>query len=333
MKPEFDACFAIAVPAYNAGGTIEEAIESILSQTYANWELVVVDDGSADDTYERAIRYAGEDPRVSVFRQANAGCGSARAAAIERSSGAFVVHFDADDIMLPRCLETYAAFIEEHPGYAVYSSNAERFGSAGEAGLLFSGPSAMQVREFGLKEMLEENCISGLAAVFSRDDFVRVGGTSPTAQTEDYDLWLRLVAPDRRVVYIPHVLGRYRRSDGQMTSDSGRIFEGTAEAILHLAATGVLDAQDTHLARRRAEDYLVLARLHRALARREALERRLVRGDYRDARKELWATRLAHPSSAKYMVGLGATLVTPRLYASWLRRRHSLPAGKETDGV
>lgn len=326
MKPQPGPRFSIAVPAYNASETIEEAIESVLSQTYADWELVVMDDGSDDDTYARAMRYAAEEPRIAVYQKAHAGQGAAKRAAIARTSGDFVVHFDADDMMLPHCLKTYATFIEKNHGYVIYSCNAERFGREGEETPLLSGPSSMQAHEFELKDMIMENCVLSVAAVFPRAEYDRVGGMRPDAYADDYDLWLRLLASGGRAVYIPQILGRYRQSAGQVSSDLGRLYDGTAESLLYLAASGCLDAETTELANVRAEHFLVVARSCRTYARREALERRLVLGDHRGARKELWDTRLAHPNAAKYVLALAVTLVTPRIYASWLRRYS--PAGQ-----
>jgi len=329
LRPQSDILFSIAIPAYNAADTIDEAIESIISQTYANWELVVVDDGSVDDTFERAMRYAAEEPRITVYRQSNIGCGRARAVAIERSSGDFIVHFDADDIMLPRCLEAYAAFISANPDYSVYSCNGERFDDGSQSELIFSGSEADKVREFELEEMVQQNCISGLAAVFSRAKYVRAGGIRPTAHTEDYDLWLRMAATGEPVVYIPQVLARYRQRSGQMTSDLGRIFEGTAEAIVHLADSGVLSDATMRLARDCGERYARLGALHRAVARRSELEERLLRGDFRDARSEFLATRLAYSSAAKYWLGLVVMLVSPTIYAFEIRRLAGRSASSE----
>jgi glycosyltransferase involved in cell wall biosynthesis len=106
------AQFSFAMPAYNAEATIGRAIESALEQRYADWELVVCDDGSADGTAALVRSYAARDERVHLVQQANAGCGAARNTAVRASRGRYVVRFDADDELLPEYLEEMAAFID-----------------------------------------------------------------------------------------------------------------------------------------------------------------------------------------------------------------------------
>ena len=95
---------SIMMPAYNAGKYIGRAIESVLAQTYENWELIIVDDCSTDNTYEIAASY--KDPRIRIFRNdVNIGPGPSRNEAIKYSRGEWLAYLDADDIWLPQRLE------------------------------------------------------------------------------------------------------------------------------------------------------------------------------------------------------------------------------------
>lgn len=104
---------SIMMPAYNAEQYIGQAIESVLAQNYTHWELVVVNDGSLDQTAEIATRYS--DPRIKVIHQANAGEAAARNTALEHMQGELVAYLDADDIYLPHHLEVTAGYLQAHP--------------------------------------------------------------------------------------------------------------------------------------------------------------------------------------------------------------------------
>lgn len=111
---------SVMMPAYNAGRFIGRAIESVLAQTCADWELVIVDDGSTDDT--AAIAAAFGDARITLMRQANAGEAAARNTALSRARGTWLAFLDADDAYLPHHLETALGYLERHPGCdAVYT--------------------------------------------------------------------------------------------------------------------------------------------------------------------------------------------------------------------
>src|SRR5918997_500688 len=102
---------SVVIPCYNQAHFLGEAIESVLSQTYPHFEVVVVDDGSTDNTQEVAARYPG----VRYIRQENQGLAGARNAGIRRSNGSFLVFLDADDRLLPRALEAGLKALKEHP--------------------------------------------------------------------------------------------------------------------------------------------------------------------------------------------------------------------------
>jgi glycosyltransferase involved in cell wall biosynthesis len=111
---------SIMMPAFNAGNYIQQAIDSVLSQSYDQWELIVVDDGSADHTAEIASDYS--DTRILVVRQENYGEASARNKALEFMRGEFIAFLDADDIYLPRHLEHATYFLNAHTDFqGVYS--------------------------------------------------------------------------------------------------------------------------------------------------------------------------------------------------------------------
>lgn len=107
---------SIIMPAYNAAPYISESIQSVLAQTYQNWELIIVDDGSKDETFAIAQSYAQKDGRIKAIQQPNAGASAARNRAFELSKGDFVKYFDADDLLNPEALEAQVNLALKNPG-------------------------------------------------------------------------------------------------------------------------------------------------------------------------------------------------------------------------
>lgn len=103
---------SVMMPAYNAEAFIAQAIESVLAQTYREWELLIVDDGSTDRTREVAKKYA--DPRITVLRQANQGEAAARNTALEHQRGEYVAFLDADDVWMADHLELTVGYLQTH---------------------------------------------------------------------------------------------------------------------------------------------------------------------------------------------------------------------------
>ncbi len=235
--------FCVVMPALDAAATIGEAAGSVLAQTWTGWELVIVDDGSKDATRAVAERCAAGDSRITVLHQRNAGPAAARNAGARAGTAPFLLRLDADDVLLPACLATYAAFIDGHPGYDIYSCSAEVFTAAGVLSPYYEGERARHVMEFTLEQMLERNVILGPAAVCTRAVFERVGGMREGVYVEDYDFWLRALAAGARHVFVPRVLVRYRLHPGQMSRDAGRMQASTAEVLEALAGGGTLDAR------------------------------------------------------------------------------------------
>lgn len=115
---------SVMMAAYNVGPYIEQAIASVQTQTFTDFELIVVDDGSADKTYEVARRQADADPRITIVRQANRGLPAARNSALAHSSAAVLAILDSDDLWRPEFLERQMAILEVNPGLDIVTGNA-----------------------------------------------------------------------------------------------------------------------------------------------------------------------------------------------------------------
>ena len=110
---------SVITPAFNAAGRLRDCVASIRSQSFGNWEHLVVDDGSTDATWALAQELHSQDARLRTIQQANAGPGAARNAAMKAASGRYFAFLDADDRATPHRLATQVAFLDEHPGVHV----------------------------------------------------------------------------------------------------------------------------------------------------------------------------------------------------------------------
>jgi len=198
---------SVVVPCYNQAHFLSEAIESVLSQSYENFEVVVVDDGSTDNTSEVASRYA----KVRLIRQENKGLSAARNAGLAESNGEYMVFLDADDRLLPSALEVGVKELEAHPECAFvfgYHNNIAVDGSP----LATSHPPHDERDQY--LALLHRCFIRMHAVMYRRSVFEAVGGfdTSLSA-SEDCDLYLRITR-EYPVHHHGEAVAEYRRWHG-----------------------------------------------------------------------------------------------------------------------
>jgi glycosyltransferase involved in cell wall biosynthesis len=213
---------SVIVPAYNAGLTLDETLLSIRAQTHSHLEIIVVDDGSTDDTATIAARHASEDERVRVVTQANAGVAAARNLGLQMSRGDFIAPIDADDLWSPQKIaKQVAAFEKSGTATIVYTPHAVIDPAGRITGYGHKPIDAVQ----DLRAMCRRNIVgNGSAALMRRADVVALGGYDPTLRErqaqgcEDYKLYLALAARGP-VVAVPEFLTGYRYTPTNMSSD------------------------------------------------------------------------------------------------------------------
>ena len=201
-RPTTAPRFCVVIAAHNAQETIAATLESVLGQTCESWEAWVVDDGSTDGTGDVVSRFAQCDQRVHLIRQTNTGTGSARNAAADRAQAEFLCILDADDEYRPNYLESQTAFIELHPGFDIYSCNADAVLASGAVEPFDPARYPRTVISLRLEDMIPANRIF-VAAVVRTSSFKSVGGFREQVYVEDYDLWLRLLAGGRTHIHNP----------------------------------------------------------------------------------------------------------------------------------
>jgi len=202
----------VVMPVYNSEQTLAEAIDSICAQTFPDWELLALDDGSRDDSLEISRVAAASDDRVKPIPLDHTGLAGTLIRGLELASGEFVARMDADDISLPDRFEKQVAFLRRNPEVAVVGGAAELFSDQGDLGRQMRHPCQPDA----VAAVLEENNPLIHPSVMMRRAAVRdVGGYRlPFPPSEDYDLWLR-VAERYRLANIPDVILRYRIGGSQ----------------------------------------------------------------------------------------------------------------------
>jgi glycosyltransferase involved in cell wall biosynthesis len=175
---------SVVIPCYRQAEYLAEAVESVVGQTYRDWEIVIVDDGSPDDTAAVAESLIGAHPdrRIRLLRQANQGTPGARNAGIAASSGRYILPLDADDILLPEMLARTVGLLEAEPALAIAYTDYRRFGS--ESGDVTTGPWTIAT--------LSYSCPLSSTTLYRREVWRAVGGynTNMAHGYEDWDFWI-----------------------------------------------------------------------------------------------------------------------------------------------
>ena len=199
---------SIIIPCYKHANFLPDAIQSALTQTYPNVEVVVVNDGSPDNTAEVCEAYEG---KIVYVGQANKGLAEARNAGIRAATGTYIVPLDADDKLEPRFVAAALPFIENAApvGY-VYTDVREFGGSHGKHGTVHAGG-----RTWDITRLLIYN-ISVCTALFRKSDWECVGGycSEFVHGFEDWDFWLSIVELGKSGRYVAEPLFNYRRHPG-----------------------------------------------------------------------------------------------------------------------
>jgi len=263
-RPEQRAAAArvsVVIPCFDQGHYLGEAIESVLAQTIAAAEVLVVDDGSRDNTFEVAGRYP-----VRRLRQENRGPAAARNTGLAACSRDCVVFLDADDRLLPRALEIGAAALAKRPRVAFVSGISCDIGADG--GRLVSARQPLVSQDHYLR--LLEGCFiwSGSSIAHRRSALAAIGGFDESLSAgEDYDLYLRLA---RRFPIFCHeaVVTEYRRHATNTTRDPAVVLVSQLE-VLRRQRPLLLDRRERSARRSGIRD--TRARHGRALAHQTAL--------------------------------------------------------------
>ena len=209
---------SIITPSYNSEKYIIETIESVLAQTYKNWEVIIVDDLSTDDSLQIIEQYAQKDRRIKVIRsKQNRGPAKARNRAIEEAKGKYIAFLDSDDVWFPDKLEKQITFMQENNLVLTYSA----YETMDENSKYINTRNIQTTITY--KDMLKSNHIGNLTGIYDTEFFGKV--TMQEYGHEYYILWLELLKQIESTKGIPEPLAKYRITSNSISSNKLKVLK------------------------------------------------------------------------------------------------------------
>lgn len=277
---------SIVTPAYNAAEFIAETARSVLAQTYENWEWLVADDGSTDDTAK--ITAGFNDSRIRVLRREHVGLPAVgRNAALAEARGEYVAFLDADDAWLPDKLAAQVKYMKQHAEVGlVFTRYVYWYGGEATAAPVLPDTRGFPNPGNYFKLLCMGNPICIASVLVRRQLPAECGGLDEDPRlwgTADYEMWLRLAA---RVSFgfLDRPLVRYRVHPGGMSNDLSAMAKAAYLSVeKQFAAASVAETDDSFRRRVRAEKLMLLGRAH------------VLEGDGGKARRALWESLRLRP--------------------------------------
>lgn len=237
---------SVLTSVYNGEKYLKEAIESILSQTFSDFEFIIVNDNSTDSSLE--IIKSFKDDRINlVENKENLGLTKSLNKGLKLAKGDYIARMDADDISEPTRFEKQVKVLEENPEYTVVGSNMVLINENGE---ILEDMIYPQTPEENLGNIFFANTIVHSSAMFRREFVLKLGGYNEEyKKSQDYDLWLSIIENGGQLYNIQEYLLKYRTHSDSITSKFGSEQEGTVVKILQKRLKSILgvDAKEKDL--------------------------------------------------------------------------------------
>jgi glycosyltransferase involved in cell wall biosynthesis len=201
---------SVIIPTHDRAALVQQSVESVLSQTYENVEIVVVDDGSADDT--STILEPLKD-RITYVFQENRGRSAARNSGVSLSRGEFLIFLDSDDLLLPAAVETQFGYLRDHPDVDIIFGDASFLTDDGSLHSMYTCSAELENadRQSFLSSLLQKNRFPPVTAMARRAALEAAPFDEGLDALEDWDLWLRLALRGRILKCHSKVIAIYRR--------------------------------------------------------------------------------------------------------------------------
>ncbi|MDP2028657.1 MAG: glycosyltransferase [Thiobacillus sp.] len=213
---------SIVMPCHNAAAHLSASVGSVRAQTCPDWQLVIVDDGSTDDSWQQLQKLSQADSRIQVYRQAHGGAAAARNRALREAHGALTAFLDADDTWHPEFLDAMTTALADRPDAGIAYCGWQTIGRGKGRDEPFIPP---EYEDGNKTESLLGGCRWPIHGALARSQIIRDAGCfdETLSSCMDYDLWLRL-GTVHRLVRVPRVLAYYHHHGGaQITRNRARI--------------------------------------------------------------------------------------------------------------
>lgn len=242
---------SVLMPCYNTAGTLRQALESLAQQTFADFELIAVNDGSTDGTLEILQDWASGDKRLRLIGQDHEGIVGALNAGLKACQAAYIARMDADDLSHPERLARQVAFLEEHPETAVVGCRVRGYppGEVREGfSIYLNWQNSLLTDDDIRREMFVESPLAHPSVMMRKNWLMQVGGYQERGWPEDYDLWLRLYQAEAGFAKLPEVLLDWREHEQRLTrQDSRYSLENFLRVKAHYLLRGPLLARESVL--------------------------------------------------------------------------------------
>ncbi len=203
---------SVITTVYNGENFIEECVNSILGQTFRDFEFIIIDDGSTDKTPELLKSFT--DPRIKIIRQENQGLSKSLLAAVNLSQGSLIARLDADDFSLPERLEKQVRFLDENPDFVLCGSRFQEW--VGGKGFPQRIPFIQS--DAGIRRKIScYNPFAHSTVMFRKETYLEAGGYNPEVRFgQDFDLWVRMLEKGKGY-NLDHILGVLRFHQDSIT--------------------------------------------------------------------------------------------------------------------
>lgn len=222
MIPEI----SVIVPCYNQAKYMRDALDSVLASTLQDWECIIVNDGSKDETLSIAKEYEQNDSRFHVVDIPNGGLSNARNVGIKHSHGKYILPLDSDDKIGEKYLELAVGYLEKHPEVKLVNCLCKYFGDLNEI---------KPMPAYSYNNLLWQNQFLA-SSVYRRSDYDKTDGYNPNMKHghEDWDFWLSLLKPEDKTYCIPEPLFFYRKHGVSMvTGTNQKLSETNRQLVLN----------------------------------------------------------------------------------------------------
>jgi len=252
---------SVIIPAYNAARFIGETLDLLFAQTYADYEAIVINDGSPD-TEELEGVIAPYRERIVYIKQDNRGVSSARNTGIRAARGRFIATLDSDDRWEPDYLAVQVEMLERDPTIDVVSPDAIIFGESPHAGKRYYDINPSD-GEITFERLVTQQCNVWTGVTARREAVLRAGLFDETlGGAEDFDLWLRILKNGGRIVTHRRVLAHFRKRRGSLSSDSVWMFGHVLRVLEKLDATLELTFSERKALKRQHRRITAMKRLY-----------------------------------------------------------------------
>ena len=249
---------SVVMPVYNAADTVRLSVRSVQQQSYTDWELLVIDDGSGDASVKIVSALAAEDQRIRLFLQEkNGGVAAARNRGIRESEGQYLAFLDSDDLWRPEKLKKQIAFMREHhaaisaTAYGVIDEKGEKAGAdrhfpgasaSSEQPLSGTDCSGAPFRTYDFRQLLRGNALGCLTVMIDRKALREQGFTGelsfPQIRHEDYALWLSILKQGVKAYALNEVLADYRIDSRSVSGNKWKSAKWTYEIYRNYLGLG-----------------------------------------------------------------------------------------------